>query len=155
MSITPTEGMIANGKFYPAGGGAPEAIEGPDVEVTPGGPFGSFIHAVRSRKREDLNADVLEGHYSSALCHLSNTSYRLGKQVPFDTSNNALGGNKEVVEAFDMVQDNLRAVGMKLEESTYQLGRELEFDPKTEKFVNDAEADRMLTRQYRKGFEVV
>ena len=28
-------------------------------------------------------ADILEGHYSSALCHLANISYRLGEQVPF------------------------------------------------------------------------
>jgi predicted dehydrogenase len=37
---------------------------------------------------------------------------------------------------------------------SYQLDRTLHFDPKTEKFVNDPEADKMLTRNYRKGFEV-
>lgn len=36
----------------------------------------------------------------------------------------------------------------------YRTGRVLEFDPKTEKFVNDPEADQYLTREYRKGFEV-
>ena len=36
----------------------------------------------------------------------------------------------------------------------YRLDRVLHFDPKTETFVNDAEADKMLTRDYRKGFEV-
>ncbi|MCA9212948.1 MAG: Gfo/Idh/MocA family oxidoreductase [Planctomycetales bacterium] len=36
----------------------------------------------------------------------------------------------------------------------YRLERQLEFDPKTEKFVNDAEADEMLTRQYREPFVV-
>lgn len=36
----------------------------------------------------------------------------------------------------------------------YRVGRVLEFDPKTEKFVNDPEADMYLTREYRKGFEV-
>ena len=36
----------------------------------------------------------------------------------------------------------------------YRLGKVLTFDPKNEKFVNDAEADKMLTRDYRKGFEV-
>ncbi|MCC6698149.1 MAG: Gfo/Idh/MocA family oxidoreductase [Candidatus Hydrogenedentes bacterium] len=35
-----------------------------------------------------------------------------------------------------------------------RLGRSLDFDPATEQFVNDAEANRMLTREYRKGFEV-
>lgn len=36
----------------------------------------------------------------------------------------------------------------------YRLGRRLKFDPKTEKFVNDAEADKLLTREYRKPYEV-
>ncbi|WP_026967778.1 Gfo/Idh/MocA family protein [Algoriphagus terrigena] len=36
----------------------------------------------------------------------------------------------------------------------YRLDRVLHFDPKTETFVNDAEADKMLTRDYRPGFEV-
>jgi predicted dehydrogenase len=37
----------------------------------------------------------------------------------------------------------------------YRLGRRLKFDPKTEKFFNDAEADKFLTREYRKPYEVV
>ena len=53
--------------------------------VGPGdGHFGNFIAAVRSRKADDLNADILEGHYSTALCHLANISYRLGEDVPFN-----------------------------------------------------------------------
>lgn len=36
----------------------------------------------------------------------------------------------------------------------YKLERVLTFNPKSETFVNDAEADKLLTRNYRKGFEV-
>jgi predicted dehydrogenase len=36
----------------------------------------------------------------------------------------------------------------------YRLGRKLKFDPKTEKFVGDTEADAMLTRHYRAPFVV-
>ena len=53
-----------------------------EVKVTPGGAFGSFLQAVRSRKPEDLNANAETAHYSAALCHLANISYRLGEQVP-------------------------------------------------------------------------
>ncbi len=35
---------------------------------------------------------------------------------------------------------------------SYRLGRSLEFDPLAMKFVNDQEADRMLTKEYRKPF---
>lgn len=37
---------------------------------------------------------------------------------------------------------------------SYRLGRELRFDGTKEKFVKDAEADKMLTREYRKPYEV-
>ena len=36
----------------------------------------------------------------------------------------------------------------------YRLGRELRFDPKTETFGNDEEANKLLKREYRPGFEV-
>jgi hypothetical protein len=35
----------------------------------------------------------------------------------------------------------------------YRLGRSLEFDGKAERF-NDAEANKMISRDYRKGFAV-
>ena len=150
-----TEGMITGGKFYPADGGEPEAVQAPeDVSVTPGGAFGSFIAAVRSREVTDLNADVEEGHYSSALCHLANISYRLGEAVPFSKKKMALGDNTQVVESLETIRGNLNAVGMKLEESEYILGRELTMNPETETFVDDTQADQLLTREYREEFAV-
>lgn len=44
----------------------------------------NFIQAVRSRKREDLVADIEEGHLSSAAMHLANISYLTGRSVDFD-----------------------------------------------------------------------
>src|SRR5205823_6136485 len=52
--------------------------------------FANFVAAVRSRRREDLHADILEGHYSSALCHLGNISYRLGAEQPLSRQVEAL-----------------------------------------------------------------
>jgi predicted dehydrogenase len=37
---------------------------------------------------------------------------------------------------------------------SYRLNRQLEFDPVKEKFVGDKEADKYLTREYRKGYVV-
>ena len=54
-----------------------------------GNHFANFVKAVRSRKVGDLHADILEGHLSSALCHLANDSYRLGNQLPFATKSDA------------------------------------------------------------------
>jgi len=36
----------------------------------------------------------------------------------------------------------------------YRVGRSVQFDPKTEQFVGDDEANALLTRTYREGFEV-
>src|SRR4029450_6478399 len=67
-----TDGMIPAGKFHPRNGGAPEPLPQFDVKVTPGGAWGSFLQAVRSRNVADLNADVEQAHYSAAPGHLAN-----------------------------------------------------------------------------------
>jgi predicted dehydrogenase len=147
-----TEGRIAGGMFYPKSGAKPEKLAPTEVKVTPGGAWGSFLHAVRSRNPADCNAGPEHGHYSSALCHLANISYRLGGPVPFDGKK--LGDNREVVETFRNIQENLTGVGVKLEGLTYQLGRTLTVDREAERFTGDgaAEANALLTREYRKPF---
>jgi predicted dehydrogenase len=72
--------------------------------------FSNFLDAIRSGKSEILHCDIIEGHYSSALPHLANISYRLG--------------------------------------------RELKFMSDYEKFVNDSEAEALMTRVYRKPYVV-
>ena len=49
-----------------------------------GSNWANFIKVVRSRKLEDLNAPIEEGHISSTLVHLANLSYRLGRAIKFD-----------------------------------------------------------------------
>ena len=44
----------------------------------------NFIAAVRSRKRQDLNAEIEEGALSCNLVHLANISYRLGRTIHWD-----------------------------------------------------------------------
>lgn len=150
-----SDGVIRGGRFYPHNGDKPQAVKVDDPpKVTPGGAFGSFISAVRSRDMSTINCDAEVGHYSSALCHLGNISHRLGKEVPFDGKDNSLGDDKQVVESFNTICENLKAVGLRLEETKYTLGRRLEFDAKTETFVGDDEANAMLSRAYRKPFVV-
>jgi predicted dehydrogenase len=72
--------------------------------------FANFVKAVRARDPKLLNADIEQGHLSSAYCHLGNIAYRLG--------------------------------------------RKLHVNPSTESFVNDSEADAMLTREYRRPYVV-
>ncbi|MDR3309688.1 MAG: Gfo/Idh/MocA family oxidoreductase [Tannerella sp.] len=46
--------------------------------------FRNFFDAVRARDMSIQNAPVETGHLSSALAHLGNISYRLGRQLDFD-----------------------------------------------------------------------
>jgi predicted dehydrogenase len=116
--------------------------------------FGNFVNAVRSRKASLLNADILEGHLSSALCHLGNISYRLGNLVPFSDKGKSLGDNRDALEAFERMEAHLKDDNVPLDSTSYHRGRQLAFDAKTERFVNEPEADAYLTRQYRTPFVV-
>jgi predicted dehydrogenase len=114
--------------------------------------FDNFLDAVRSRKAESLHADILEGHLSSALCHLGNISYRLGSQVALGEAKSRLQG-EDATETFSRFARHL--ADNKLSDSTQiGFGAKLAFDPKTEKFVGDSAADAMLTRDYRAPFVV-
>jgi predicted dehydrogenase len=116
--------------------------------------FANFIAAVRSRRQADLNADILEGHLSSALCHLANISYRLGRVLPFDRRASAFGDDREAAETLARTDAHLRENRVALDETSYRVGRRLTVDQRTERFVGDEEANRYLTREYRRGFEV-
>ncbi len=148
-------GVVAGDKFYPKGKDTPEPLPSIDVDVkrgVGGGIFGNFLAAVRSRKREDLDADILEGHYSSALGHLANISYRLGMN---GTHLKALPESKELHEALSRMESHLtRGNGLKLDELTFRVGRKLEVDASTETITNLPDANKLLTRVYRKPFAV-
>jgi predicted dehydrogenase len=79
--------------------------EAPETTDSVKNHFQNFLDCVRSRNRQDLHAEILEGHLSTTLCHLRNIACRLGST--------------------------------------------LEFDPEKERFVNNKEADRYLTKVYR------
>jgi len=82
----------------------------PRSEREEGNHWANFIDAVRSGKDGDMHCSINEGFYSTALAHLANISYRVG--------------------------------------------RELKFMGEYERFANDPEADKLLTRAYREPYEV-
>jgi hypothetical protein len=116
--------------------------------------FQNFIDAVRSRKVSDLKADILEGHLSSALCHTGNISYRLGHTAAPDEIKAAIKNEKGALESFDRMAKHLEANGVDLTQTKATIGPILKMDPKTERFIDNAQANAMLTRDYRKPFVV-
>ena len=61
-----------------------EKVATPDGGFDAPAHFANFLKAVRSRKREDLTADIEVGVASASLCHLAHISYRLGRRLAFD-----------------------------------------------------------------------
>ncbi len=114
----------------------------------------NFIRAVRSRKSSDLNADILEGHLSSALCHTGNISYRLGHQSNPNEIREAIKANKEALETLGRMEEHLAANGVDLTKTKASLGAFLKMDPKAERFIDNPKANELLTRDYRKPFVV-
>ncbi len=116
----------------------------------------NFIKAVRSRKVSDLNADVLEGYLSSALCHMGNISYRLGQTASRDEIVERIGGNKELTESFERFQDHLLLNGVDLKQTPRVLGPWLTLDPQTERFTGEfaEEANKLVRGSYRAPFIV-
>ena len=72
--------------------------------------FVNFVDCVRSRRWQDLNADIAEGHLSTAMCHLGNIAYRTDKK--------------------------------------------LTFNPESERFINDDDANSYLKRRYRHPYSM-
>jgi hypothetical protein len=146
---------VFGGEMEPVEIVTPPDVKDPSGDRGPGsGIFGNFIECVRSRKPEDLDAHILEAHYSSALCHLANVSYRVGKEASLDKKPKLFGHEEEVDKSWEWFTQTLKDNGADLSKITYTLGRTLEFDPAKEKFVGDSEADKLLTRDYREPFVV-
>jgi len=119
--------------------------------------FQNFVNAVLKRDPKELNADILEGHRSSALCHLGNISYRLGDLVSGTEASERLGTDKEGLETFQRFSEHLAANMVMIEHAkVLHFGKKLTIDPVHEVFTGPevSEANAMLTRDYRKPFVV-
>ena len=141
--------------------GAAFDLEGNKIKEFHGGGdhhhYANFLDAVRSRNHQDLNADIQEGHLSSALCHLGNISYLLGETVSTDEALErlqAVGSADNVKATLDRTVEHLSANQVDLGATPFRLGPMLKFDPSRESFVDSADADRLLTREYRAPFVV-
>jgi predicted dehydrogenase len=161
--------IVGNNKFFPRGSTTAQPLprlqqELPQRPVADAGErierhFRNFIAAVRSRRRADLNADILEGHYSSALCHLANISYRLGENVPFNPRTRVFAGNADATDALERMEAHLSAAapagnGLQLNNLQLRVGPRLTIDAAAETITGNDAASRMLFRQYRAPFVV-
>ena len=148
-----TDGVVRDGKFFPKGKTEGEPLAAAHFNAPEAGIFQNFIDCVRSRKRENLCAEILEGHRSSACCHLGNISYRLAKERPFEKPAD-LGSNQVVGDSIMTMLENTKILGLDPAKTTLWVGPKLAFDPDKERFPDNKAANRFLKRNYRKPFVV-
>lgn len=118
----------------------------------------NFIDVIRSRKLADLRGPVLEGHVSSALCHLGNISHQLGRAASPEALREKISGNAPLAEAYGRMIEHLAANQVDLKKTPATLGVALTVDAKAERFTgpgaDTAAANALLTRAYRAPFAV-
>ena len=116
----------------------------------------NFIHAVRSRRTDDLAADILDGHLSAALVHLGNISHRVGRTMPDAEVRQRITGNRELTAAYERMKTHLSANGVDLDKTPATLGAMLTFDPAAERFEGEFSeaANRLVSREFRPPFVV-
>jgi predicted dehydrogenase len=119
--------------------------------------FGNFLDAVTSRDAKVLNADARCGHLSAGVSHLGNISFYLGEK-----NNTSIAEAAEQLSQIKSLDDNsetldrtvkhLQKNGVDLDKYPLAIGPVLKFDPEKEVFLNNDDANKLLTRDYREGF---
>jgi len=84
----------------------------------------NFVNAVKSRNRDDLNAEIREGHLSAGFGHIATISYRLGKRASVDKIKNAVekfGGADDHSETLARTVAHLEENGIDLKSTPMTL----------------------------------
>jgi predicted dehydrogenase len=152
MLIVGSEGYLAGSAVYDPDGKLIQKLTGPNIDH-----FDNFIQAVRSRKREQQNAEINEGHTSTAVVHVANISQRLGKPASPKEIQKALEAmkvNENVVETFVEIRKHLADNGVDVDKTPLVLGPWIGIDSDKEQFTGSPAANALLTRDYRKPFVV-
>jgi predicted dehydrogenase len=116
--------------------------------------FANFLKAVESGRRDDLNAEVEEGHISSALCHMANISHMLGEACSASEIQQAVADSPLFSESVERLLAHLRANEVDVDSASVTLGPMLEFDAEREQFVSNGAANHLARREDRRPFVV-
>ena len=119
--------------------------------------YENFISAVKSGQYKDLNADIEEGHLSSALCHLGNVSLVLGQTVRGAELPDRLSKHwqeADIMATMERAGQHLQENKVATDDLQVQLGATLQLDSEKEVFVGNEAANKLLTREYRAPFVV-
>jgi predicted dehydrogenase len=116
--------------------------------------FANFIDAVRAGDRSKLNAEVLEGHLSTRICHTGNISYRLGAQASQGEIRRQIQDIPVWSETFDRLVEHLKAHEVDVDSPSITIGPWLETDEANECFKDNAQANELVHGYYREPYVV-
>jgi predicted dehydrogenase len=116
--------------------------------------FANFIVAVRKGDAKALNAEVSEGHASTAVCHAGNISYRLGEKASRKQMQTRLQEAPVFLPVFERFMEHLTAHGIDVDAQTVTLGPWLSIDAENERFRGNREANRLARGFYRDPYTV-
>jgi predicted dehydrogenase len=119
-----------------------------------GNHFANFIEAVRSGRRQDLNADVPEGHLSTAVCHTGNISYRLGEKASVKEMRQQIQDVPLFGQMLERFLEHLKAHEMDIDAETVTLGPWLQIDREKERFKDSDPGNRLVRGFYREPYTV-
>lgn len=147
-------GNFEGGKVFDKHGAQVKEFKGPNFSHIQLAHVANFVETVRSRRSADLRAAALQGHLSTACCHMANISYRLGVQSAPEAILERTRANHELGESFERCQEHLRLNGVDLSATRGVLGPWVTLDAQTERFVGDfaGQANALATREYREPF---
>jgi predicted dehydrogenase len=116
----------------------------------------NFINALRSGRREDLNAEIEVGHLSTAMSHQANISFLAGADAPVDQVRENVKTHEDALNTLNDMLEQLDGNGVDLAKQPFILGPQLTYDCKQECFVgaNAESANKYLTCSYREPFVV-
>ncbi len=150
-------GILRDGEYQSHNGSQPRDVTIKNVRQTPGGSWGSFVAACRANDPKMANGNMYDAHYSCALGHLMNISYRLGEKVPFNARAGRFGDNAMAYEEFMKIHDIAAdGMGVPQDQAEYIVGPWLYFDGEAEHFVGDysLEANRLLRDPHNAEFDI-
>jgi predicted dehydrogenase len=117
--------------------------------------YKNFLDAVAAHDPSQLNAPVLEGHLSSALCHTGGISHLTGEPATVAEIKQEISGNELLLDAFERMLQHLAANEVDVtSKPVLTLGKELQMDPTAESITNSDQAAQLLSRDYRRPFEI-
>ena len=116
----------------------------------------NFIAAMRSRRRQDLAAEIAGGHLSTVVCHQANIAWRVGQTATVDQVHQAMKSHPDALYTLTDMLQQLGGSDTDLTKQPFILGPELTYDPQTERFTgsNAANANQYLKCSYRSPFVV-